>query len=97
MLVTDGNVSFALFLYAEGEIEWISGDSSGGVDGLGGTSAQLGFNAGDGIRHYSLPLSQTNELSDIDKLPGNTRVKGLWIFRVDQKEIKSGQCSNDGN
>lgn len=96
MLVTDGTLSFAAFLYAEDEIQWTTGDSSGGTVGLGGTPAQAGFNAGDGIRHYSLPTSQSDEMVDIDQLPGNTGVKGLWIFRVDREEIKSGKCSNSG-
>ena len=64
--------------------------------GLGGTPAQAGFNAGDGIRYYSLPASQTDEMVDIDQHPGNTGVKGLWIFRVDREEVKSGECSNSG-
>ena len=96
MLVTDEKVSFVLFLYAEGEIQWSSADSSGGTNGVGGTSAQVGFNAGDGWSYFSLSLSQTDDVIDIDRLPGNTGVKGLWIFRVDQREINSGQCSNDG-
>lgn len=96
MLVTDGRISFAMFLYAEGKIEWTTGDSGGGTNGLGGTSAQAGFNSGDGMRFYSLPLSHSARIVDIDQLPGNTREKGFWIFRVDQNEITSGECSNDG-
>ena len=96
MLVTDGKLSFTLFLYAAGEIQWSSGDSSGGINGLGGTSAQVGFNAGDGTRHFSLSLSQSDEIVDIDQLPGNTGVEGVWMFRVDRKEIVNGKCSNEG-
>ena len=96
MLVSDGRVSFAIFLYAEEEIQWTTGDSGGGTNGLGGTPAQAGFNSGDGLRSYSLPLSRSNGIVDIDEVPGNTEEKGLWIFRVDQNEIASGVCSNDG-
>ena len=85
-----------MFLYAEGKIEWTTGDSGGGTNGLGGTPAQAGFNSGDGLRFYSLPFSQKDQIVDIDQLPGNTEEKGLWIFRVDQSEIISGECSNDG-
>jgi hypothetical protein len=95
VLVTDGRISFAMFLYAEEEIEWTTGDSGGGTSGLGGTPAQVGFNSGDG-RFHSLPLSRKAGIVDIDQVPGNTREKGLWIFRVDQSEITSGECSNDG-
>lgn len=96
MLITDGRISFVMFLYAEGKIEWTTGDSGGGTNGLGGTPAQAGFNSGDGLRFYSLPFSQKDQIVDIDQLPGNTEEKGLWIFRVDQSEIISGECSNDG-
>ena len=85
-----------MFLYAKGEIEWTTGDSSRGENGLGGTPAQAGFNCGDGLRYYSLPLSQSNQIVDIDQLPGNTGEKGVWVFRVDQSEIRNGECSNDG-
>ena len=95
VLVTDGKVSFAVFLYAEGGIQWTSADTSGGTGGLGGTPAQAGFNAGDGIRSFSLPTSRTDDIADIDHLPGNTGVNGLWIFRVDQEQIDNGDCSND--
>ena len=96
MLVSDGRVSFAMFLYAEEEIEWTAGDSGGGTNGLGGTPAQAGFNSGDGIRFHSLPLSRSTGIVDIDKVQGNTEENGLWIFRVDQSEINCGVCSNDG-
>ena len=85
-----------MFLYAEDEIEWTTGHSGGGTNGLGGTPAQAGFNCGDGIRSYSLPFSRKNQIVDIDQFPGNTQEKGFWIFQVDQSEIISGECSNDG-
>lgn len=96
VLVSDGKISFVLFLYAKGEIQWSSADSSGGTNGIGGTPAQAGFNAGDGYRHFSLSVSRTNDIIDIDDLHGNTGEEGLWIFRVDGREISSGQCSNNG-
>jgi len=36
------------FLYADGEIQWTTGDASGGSGGLGGISALAGFNTGTG-------------------------------------------------
>lgn len=86
-----------MFLYPEGGIEWTTGDGSGGADGVGGTPAQVGFNAGDGIRSLGIPLSQTDGVIDIDELSGNTGENGLWIFRVDRETISSGTCNNEGN
>ena len=57
VLATDGksdeksdrkSSSFAIFLYPQDGINWTTGDASGGKDGLGGTPAQAGINAGDG-------------------------------------------------
>ena len=45
-MATNGVNSFVIFLYADGEIQWTTGDASGGTGGLGGTPAQVGFNAG---------------------------------------------------
>ena len=76
-----------MFLYAEGEINWTAG---------GETHAQAGFDAGDRTTHYSLPASQTAQIVNIDNEPGNTRENGFWMFRVDQEEIVTGFCTNDG-
>lgn len=77
-------------------MQWTTGDSSGGTNGLGGIPAQAGFNAGDGTRFHSLTLSQTDEIVNIDQLQGNSQEVGLWVFRVDQEAVDSGQCTNDG-
>ncbi|MFO0745046.1 MAG: nidogen-like domain-containing protein [Myxococcota bacterium] len=57
------------FRYAA--IAWTTGDSSGGSGGLGGTAAQVGFDAGDGKAFASHPASQTAAVVDIDTLASN--------------------------
>ena len=94
-MVTDGSVSYIFFLYAEGEVQWTTGDGDG-VDGLGGTPAQVGLNAGDPVRSQSIPFSQTDDVIDIDEKQGNTGRKGLWAFRVDSEVITEGSCTTDG-
>ena len=90
-MVTDGRQSFVIFLYADGEIQWTTGDVSGGVSGLGGTPAQVGFNAGDRIRFASVPGSQTDAIINITNT-SNVDVPGMWVYQVDE-DIRSGGCS----
>ena len=91
MLATDGLLSFVIFLYADGEIQWTTGDASGGTDGLGGTPAQVGFDAGDGIRYFAVPGSQTADIINIAET-SNVGIPGMWIFRIDGQEIVTAGC-----
>jgi hypothetical protein len=58
VVITDGtdpvipggnNVSFCY-----GDMQWTTGDASGGVEGFGGVSATVGVNKGDGIHHSQI-------------------------------------------
>ena len=91
-MATNGINSFVIFLYADGEIQWTTGDASGGSGGFGGTPAQVGFNAGDGVRFASVPGSQTADIVNIDTT-SNVGIPGVWIFRVDEEDIAIGGCS----
>jgi receptor-type tyrosine-protein phosphatase Q/CUB/sushi domain-containing protein len=96
-MITDGRRSFVIFLYADEEIQWTTGDASGGTNGFGGTEAQVGFNAGDGIRFASVPGSQTRDIVNIDTT-SNARVPGVWVFRVDEEDITViRECSMDSS
>ena len=79
--MTDGTLSYAMFLYADGEIQWTTGSASGGSGGFGGTPAQVGFDAGDGERFYSVPGSQTADIVNIDTT-SNIGIRGVWMFQV---------------
>lgn len=85
-MITDGRRSFVIFHYADGEIQWTTGEASGGRNGFGGTEAQVGFNAGDGLRFASVPGSQSPAIANIDTT-SNVAEPGVWIFRVDAEEI----------
>ena len=91
VLATDGHTSFVIFLYADGEIQWTTGDASGGSGGLGGTPAQIGFNAGDGIKSASLLESQTGAIINVT-MTSNVDIPGMYIFQVDEEEITEGGC-----
>ena len=91
VMVTDEANSFVIFLYADGGIQWTTGDESGGVNGFGGTPAQVGFNAGDGNRSATLPTSRTAAIVDIE-LTSNVGVPGMWVLQVDDNELAVEQC-----
>ena len=93
-MITNGTNAFVSFLYADNLIQWTTGDASGGTGGIGGTPAQVGFNAGDGVHYFSIPGSQTAAIVNIDTT-SNVGVPGLWMFRVDQND--PGICCAPNN
>ena len=81
-MVSDGQRSYVIFLYADDLIEWTTSVDSGGIDGLGGIAAQAGYNAGDGVLSATVPGSRTPEIINIT-LTSNVGRPGVWTFRVD--------------
>ena len=73
-----------MFLYAD--LQWTTGDSSFGDDGLGGTEALAGYNIGDQINSYTISGSQTSSITDI-ATTSNVGIPGTWIFKVGQGYI----------
>ena len=88
LLATDGRVSFVIFLFPRGGIQWTTGDASGGKNGFGGTPAQAGINAGDGNRCTSVFEALTEEIVNIDK-SSNVKQDGVYIYRVDGTTVTS--------
>ena len=70
-----------MFLYADGRIQWTTGDDSDGINGLGGTEALAGINAGDGVNSVTIPGSLTPGIINITQT-SNVNNPGLWIFKV---------------
>ncbi|XP_065911625.1 protein mesh-like isoform X3 [Dysidea avara] len=91
VLATNGLQSFVIFLYADGEIQWTTGDASSGLNGLGGIPAQVGFNAGDGLRYAAIPQSRTNAIINITRT-SNIGVPGVWVFRIDEEDVVIAGC-----
>ena len=81
ILATSELESFVIFLYAD--LQWTTGDRSGGYHGFGGTEALAGFNAGDQINSYTLPGSLTSNITNITRI-SNIGIPGTWIFKVGQ-------------
>ncbi|XP_022088953.1 sushi domain-containing protein 2-like [Acanthaster planci] len=96
LLVTNGRHSFAVYNYDE--IRWTTGTASGGdsSNGLGGTPAQVGFNAGDGFTFYAVPKSRTDEIVDIDE-DSNVGTTGRFLFRIDSGDIVDSGCNSEGS
>jgi len=78
VLATDSQLSFVFFIY--GSITW-------------GT-ANIGFNAGDGLRFFMVPGALTSQTRNIE-MGNNVNIPGSYIYRVDQRLVidPSGKCS----
>ncbi|XP_015999698.2 sushi, nidogen and EGF-like domain-containing protein 1 isoform X2 [Rousettus aegyptiacus] len=93
VLVTDGASSFTIFNYES--ITWTTGthaSSGGNATGLGGIAAQAGFNAGDGLRYFSIPGSRTADMAQVETTT-NVGVPGRWAFRIDDAQVRVGGCA----
>jgi hypothetical protein len=67
------------FRYAQ--LTWTTGDASGGAHGRGGTPAQAGFDAGDGVISQTLPGSGTGRVLRLVR-DSNIGDPGVWIFSI---------------
>ena len=76
VLVTDGSLSFVIFLY--GEIQWPAAS--------GGNPALVGVNAGDGIHQLNVSESLTPDIINITTT-NNIGVPGVWIFQLNGDDI----------
>ncbi|XP_062581787.1 uncharacterized protein LOC134243551 [Saccostrea cucullata] len=96
ILITNGQHSFTVFNY--GQIEWTTGKFSGGDErtGLGGTPAQVGFNAGDGKVFFVVDASRTPDIVNVNHMT-NIGIPGKFAFRIDAAEIGNGGCNTQGN
>ena len=71
-----------MLLYADGGIQWTTGDDSGGFGGLGGTEALAGINVGDG-NNITIPGSLTPSIINITRT-SNVGIPGVWMFKVSE-------------
>eukprot|EP00063_Salmo_salar_P017752 XP_013992587.1 PREDICTED: alpha-tectorin-like [Salmo salar] len=96
VLISDGLSCFSMFNY--GEINWSTGTASGGdpLTGLGGSTAQSGFNGGEIGNFLNLPGSRSNAVVEIERTT-NVNLPGRWVFRVDTVLIDPANgCSYNG-
>ena len=85
-LIGQGGGDFDIVFRYE-DINWTTGDASGGQNGLGGEMARAGFTAGDGENFFELPQSGDQQaMLSLDETTGNTGQTGGYRF-----EVRSGQ------
>ena len=82
-MAVSGNQTFAIYLYADGLIQWSR-------DGR----ALAGYSAGDGQTYYNISGSLSTEILKISST-SNVGYPGLWVFRVDQNNLVFLSCGAD--
>ncbi len=80
-MASDGKNLFIVFLYSD--IQWIRVSVN--------STAQIGFDAGDGISHYTFPGSQTDAILNVTQT-SNVGVPGMWVFKVSGPSVEVGGC-----
>ena len=70
-MTTDGDMSFIFLIYTD--IQW-------------GAGVLIGFNAGDGIRSFTVPGALTNLALAFETM-SNIGIPGVFIYRVDEYPI----------
>lgn len=76
-------------------LEWTTGNASGGTQGLGGTPAQAGYDAGDNINYETLPGSRTANVLDLVNTSNvSTETPGLWRFSFNNGALPGQTAEN---
>jgi Nidogen-like/PEP-CTERM motif len=69
-----------------GQLQWTTGDASGGSSGIGGQAAVAGWNAGTVTNSYSLIGSGTHNVLGLVN-DSNVGTDGVWRFQVRSEEL----------
>ena len=77
MVASNARRSFILFIYDQ--LQWTTGDASGGRSGVGGRSARAGINAGDGRNSLSIYGSGTSLMLRMN-YNSNCGVRGVFVL-----------------
>lgn len=88
------------FLFNYDQIQWETGDVSGGSGGLGGSSARAGYTNGNAADTFELPGSAVNGAlldtgPDALRRTTNINTPGRWLFQVRNGQV-SGQVPEPG-
>ena len=63
-------------------VDWTTGNASGGSNGLGGTPARAGYSAGNGVDYYELPQSGNQAGLLALESDSNIGAPGTFVFSV---------------
>ena len=94
VLARSGNQSYAIYLYADGLIQWTASRAQGGMNGFGGNAAVVGYNAGNGVISFTVPGSYTDNILNIVST-SNVGVAGKWVFRLDEDDVVLPSCDEN--
>ncbi len=78
VLGTNGVQSFAMFLYADGRIQWAMGDRDEYPANIGFTNAF--------VESVYIPVSNTSDVINV-ATTSNNGIPGVWIFQIDSASI----------
>jgi VCBS repeat-containing protein len=95
-LISLGNGDFDIVFRYE-NINWTTGDSSGGSNGLGGTPARAGYSAGDGNATHYFEVQGSGSQTAMLALPntvGNTGIAGVDVFQVQNGNVSTAPVAN---
>ena len=83
-------MAVSCFNYPANGVNWVCGDASSCSGGFptafGGIPAQVGYNAGDGVKSFTLPGSRTSSIQFIDD-GENLNTVGQYCYRIDPSVI----------
>jgi len=84
---TTGSAGDFSFEFRYDDLNWTTGQASGGdSQGLGGTPALAGFDAGNGRDFYTIPGSKTAGVLNLVNT-SNVGQAGVWRFNVSNGEV----------
>jgi hypothetical protein len=78
-------------------LDWTTGTASGGdSNGLGGTEAQAGFDAGNNENFFTLPGSQTPDVLELQNTSNvSSETPGLWSFAIRNGGLPDGSTPSN--
>jgi len=78
-------------------IDWTTGNASGGSNGLGGTPARAGYSAGNGVEYFELTQSGNQAALLALESASNVGMPGTFVFAVRNGVPTVGVTAGDGS
>ena len=77
------------------QLQWTTGSASGGSNGLGGTPAQAGYDAGNGTNFFVLPGSLSADVLNLATTSNvSAATPGLWTMAIRNGKTSDGSTAN---
>lgn len=97
-LISTGSGNFDMVFRYE-DMNWTTGDYSGGTAGLGGQVARAGFSAGDGSNYYEFYFSgDQNFMLNLENIPlAGTTETGVWAYHVNGGNVTGMGLENSND